>query len=74
MPLDMVNLTVSCIAYRLYDLQNVWSADCFITSYQSILADPKKVFEPYPKPKNSSLGPQKVKNDPKIKSKSNVRI
>ena len=24
--------------------------------------------------KNSPLGPQKVKNDPKIKSKSNVRI
>ena len=31
-------------------------------------------FEPYPNPKNSPLGPQKVKNDPKIKSKSNVRI
>ena len=27
-----------------------------------------------PKPKNSPLGSQKVKNDPKIKSKSNVRI
>ena len=43
-------------------------------SYQSILGDPKTVFEPYPNPKNSPLGPQKVKNDPKIKSKSNVRI
>ena len=27
-----------------------------------------------PQPKNSPLGPQKVKNGPKIKSKSNVRI
>ena len=34
----------------------------------------KKVVKPYPNPKNSQLGPQKVKNDPKIKSKSNVRI
>ena len=38
------------------------------------LVDPKTVFEPYPNPKNSPLGLQKVKNDPKIKSKSNVRI
>ena len=36
--------------------------------------DPKTVFEPFHNPKNSSLGPQKVKNDPKIKPKSNVRI
>ena len=28
--------------------------------------DPKKVVEPYPNPKKSPLGPQKVKNDPKI--------
>ena len=40
--------------------------------YQSILADPKTVFKPYPDPKNSPLGPKKLKNDPKIKSKSNV--
>ena len=32
------------------------------------------VFEPNPCPKNSQLGPQKVKNDHKIKSKSKVRI
>ena len=32
------------------------------------------VFEPFPNPKNRPLGPQKVKNDPEIKSKSNVRI
>ena len=31
-------------------------------------------FRTLPQPKNSLLGPQKVKNDPKIKSKSNVRI
>ena len=43
-------------------------------SYQSILGDPKTVFEPYLNPKNSPLGHQNVKNDPKIKSKSNVRI
>ena len=35
--------------------------------------DPKTVNEPYPNPKNSPLGPQKVKNSPKIKSKLNVR-
>ena len=34
----------------------------------------KKVFQHYADPKNISLGPQKVKNDPKIKSKSKVRI
>ena len=39
-----------------------------------MLGDLKTVFEPYPNPKNGSSGPQKVKNDPKIKSKSNVRI
>ena len=36
--------------------------------------DPKIGFEPYPDPKISSLGPQKVKNDPQIKSKSKVRL
>ena len=36
--------------------------------------DPKTVFEPFHSPKNSPLGPQKVKNDTKIKLKSNVRI
>ena len=34
----------------------------------------KQVFEPYPDPKNSPTCPQKVTNDPKIKSKSKVRI
>ena len=43
-------------------------------SYKAILGDPKTVFEPYPNPKNIPLGPQKVKNDPKIKSKTNIRI
>ena len=32
------------------------------------------MFEPYPDPKNSPLGLQKVKIDPKIKSNSKVRI
>ena len=31
--------------------------------------DPKTEFEPFPNLKNSPLGPQKLKNDPKIKSK-----
>ena len=36
--------------------------------------DLKTVFEPFLNPKNSPLGLKKVKNDPKIESKSNVRI
>ena len=32
------------------------------------------MFGPFPNPKNSPLGPQKVKSDPKSMSKSNVRI
>ena len=32
------------------------------------------MFELFPNPKNSPLGPQKVKNDPEINYKSNVRI
>ena len=40
----------------------------------SILGDSKKVFEPYPEPKNSLVGPKRVQKDPKIKSKSNVWI
>ena len=35
---------------------------------------PKQVSNPMPTQKNSSLGHQKVKSDPKIKSKSKVRI
>ena len=31
---------------------------------------PQNSIDPYPYPKNSPLGPQKVKNDPKIKQKS----
>ena len=43
-------------------------------SYSTTWVEPKTVFEPFYSPKNSPLGPQKVKNDPKIESKSNVRI
>ena len=43
-------------------------------SCSTIWVDPKTVVEPYPNPKNSPLGTQKVKNDSKIKSKSKVRI
>ena len=35
---------------------------------------PKTVLKPYPNPKDSPLRPQEVKNDPKIKSKSNAKI
>ena len=35
--------------------------------------DSKTIVEPYRNPKNCPLGPKKVKNYPKIKSKSNVR-
>ena len=36
--------------------------------------DPKTVFEPYPDPTNSPLGPKKVKNSSKMKTHSKVRI
>ena len=35
---------------------------------------PKQFFNPYPDPKNSQLGPKKVKNDHKIKSKSKIEL
>ena len=33
-----------------------------------------ELVDPYPNPKNNLLGPQKFKNDPKIQSKSKVKI
>ena len=36
--------------------------------------DPKTVYEPFPNPQNSPLRSKKLKNDPKTKSKVNVRI
>ena len=38
------------------------------------MSRPQNCFEPYPDPKISSLGRQKVKIEPKIRSKLNVRI
>ena len=38
------------------------------------MSRPETVVKPYLNPKNSPLGPQKFKNDPKTKSKSKVRI
>ena len=38
------------------------------------MARPQNSFEPYPDPKNSPLGPWKVKNDPNFKQKSRVKI
>ena len=38
------------------------------------MSRPQNSFWTFLQPQNSPLGPQKVKNDPKIKSKSNVRI
>ena len=52
--------------------QKISSGDIFLCSITYV--DPKIVIEPFPNPKNSPLGPQKVKNHPKIKSKSKVRI
>ena len=39
-----------------------------IKSCSTTCVDPKTVSKPYPDPKNSSLGPQKVKNKVRIKS------
>ena len=41
------------------------------------ISRPQNIFKnrtPYPDPKNSPVGPQKVKNDPRTKSKSKVTI
>ena len=38
------------------------------------MSRPQNIFELFPNPKNSPLGPKKVKNDPKIKSKSIIRM
>ena len=44
-------------------------------SFSTTGVDPKTVVEPYPNPKkNCPLGPPKVKDYSKIKSKSNIRI
>ena len=40
----------------------------------ALWVEPKTDFKVYLNPKNSPLGPQKVKNDPKINSKSKFRI
>ena len=42
--------------------ENIENKSCSTT-----WADPKTVLELFFNPKNSLLGPQKVKNDPKIK-------
>ena len=36
--------------------------------------NPTTAFEPYPNPKNSTLVPQEIQNDPQIRSTLNVRI
>ena len=38
------------------------------------MSGPEKSLKPHIEPKNSPLGPKKVKNSPKIKPNSNVRI
>ena len=38
------------------------------------MSGPQNIFEPYLDPQICPLGPQKVKNNPKIKSKEKVRI
>ena len=42
------------------------------TKVVSLYEETPKQLNPTPAPKNNPLWPQKVKNDPKIKSKSNV--
>ena len=49
--------------------ENIENKSCSTT-----WVDSKTVFEPYSDSKNRPLEPQKVKNDPKIKSNSKVRI
>ena len=51
-----------------------WGRDWDLKFFFKYISRRKTVFEPYPKPKNSQLGPQKLENDPKLKSNSNVRI
>ena len=48
-----------------YNIGSIENKSCSTT-----WLDPKKDFEPYPNPKSSPLGLQKVKNNPKIKSNS----
>ena len=38
------------------------------------MSKPKNSFQRYPDQENSQLGPQKLKNNPKIKSITNIRI
>ena len=38
------------------------------------MSRPQNGSQTFPQPQNSPLGPQKVKNDHKLESKSNVRI
>ena len=45
---------------RIY--RNIENGSCSTT-----WVDPKTVFDPFPDPKNSPTGPQKVKKYPKIK-------
>ena len=45
-----------------------------INFFLSKWVDPKTVFQLYNESKNNPLGPQKVKDNPKIKSKEKVRI
>ena len=54
-------------------MQNYFS-ELSKTPNGSQINPPNTVVKPYPNPKNSPLGPRKVKNNPKIKSKSNARI
>ena len=52
---------------KVRNVENIENRSCLTTLLDSIT-----VYEP--DPKKSPLGPQKVKHNPKIKSKPNVRI
>ena len=38
------------------------------------MSRPQTVFEPYPDPENSPLGPQKVKKEPKLSQNKNSEL
>ena len=54
------------------DLQILWYN--FVSSVRSSYSHPDLLVIQHPNPENGPLGPQKVKNDPKIKSNWKVRI
>ena len=59
---------------KVVQLHNETSKQFLIPTSTPKIAHYKTVIEAYSNPKISPSAPQKVQNDPKIESKSNVRI